>query len=543
MKKVAQYLQEHLVGEVITSPDAREYFSTDASIFRLTPQIIVYPRTENDVRKSARFAWQLAERGRAIPITARGLGSDQSGAAIGSGIMLVFPAHMSKILVLDSSKGNIVVQPGLNYGRLQQTLHTHGLFLPPYPASLDYSSIGGALANNSAGEKSIKYGVMKDYVRQLRVVLANGEVITTGRLSKRELNSKKGLATFEGEIYRAIDGLIEDNRELVEKSYLKLRKNTAGYDIWNVKDKNGGLDLMPLFVGSQGTLGIITEARLDVESFNPQTTLVLGMFDDLDKAAQAILKLDRLEPSALELVDKKLLDFVEETNPPQLSDVLKKPYPEIVLLIEFDDNNRRIQLKKSKKALSILSELAINAKATQDEQEQEDLWKIRHSAASVSWYSDTSKRALPIIEDAVVPLEQIAEFFKKVYSVFDKIGLDYSIWGHAGSGNFHIQPLLDLNEVGDRQKVFKLMDIYYKLVIELGGSITGEHNDGRLRAPYVKMQYGEEVYKLFEKIKQIFDPFDILNPGVKMNSDIHDIQQLMRLEYNMSHFYDHMPRT
>ncbi|HYH75046.1 MAG TPA: FAD-dependent oxidoreductase, partial [Candidatus Saccharimonadales bacterium] len=158
MSKVAHYLQEHVMGEVMTSPDARRYFATDASVLSLTPALIVYPRNENDVRKTARFTWQLAERGRVIPITARGAGTDLGGGAIGSGIILAFPAHMHRVLELDDKSGVVTVEPGINYAKLQQTLHTHDRFLPPYPASMEYSTIGGAVANNASGEKSVKYG-------------------------------------------------------------------------------------------------------------------------------------------------------------------------------------------------------------------------------------------------------------------------------------------------------------------------------------------------------------------------------------------------
>ena len=165
MNKVAHYLQEHLVGEVMTGTDARRYFSTDMSIFVLPPMMVVYPRNENDVRKTARFTWQLAERGRVIPITARGSGTDQSGAALGEGLVLAFPAHMNKILELDSKTGVVTVEPGINYGKLQQTLQTHSRFLPPFPASFEYSTVGGAVANNASGEKSFKYGSTRDFVR------------------------------------------------------------------------------------------------------------------------------------------------------------------------------------------------------------------------------------------------------------------------------------------------------------------------------------------------------------------------------------------
>src|SRR5579862_108643 len=181
MNKIGHYLQTHVQGEVVTSLDARRYFSTDGSIITLTPSLILYPRNENDVRKTARFAWQLAERKRLIPITARGSGSDQGGAALGSGIVMVFPAHMNRIMELDAKSGAVTVEAGVNYGKLQQTLQTHGRFLPPYPASLEYSTIGGAIANNASGEKSVKYGDTRAYVQSLRVVLANGESVVTER--------------------------------------------------------------------------------------------------------------------------------------------------------------------------------------------------------------------------------------------------------------------------------------------------------------------------------------------------------------------------
>jgi FAD/FMN-containing dehydrogenase len=543
MNKVAQYLQEHLVGEVTTSADARRHFSTDGSIFELTPQIIVYPRIENDVRKTARFAWQLAERGRVIPITARGLGTNQSGGALGSGIMLVFPAHFNKILILDSKKGVAIVQPGLNYGKLQQTLQTHGVFLPPYPASLEYSTIGGAIANNAGGEKSVKYGVTKDYVKELRFVLANGEVVVSSRLSKRELNHKKGLNTFEGEIYRALDGLLTDYKELLNKTRPALRKNTCGYDLWDIKDGKGNFDLTPLLVGSQGTLGIVTEAKLKTVSYNPIVAMLVGHFDDIHKACTALEGLRALKPSALELVDENLLNFVDANNPNQLKGIASKPFAKMTLIIEFDDAVSHTQQGKVRRAKKILTQHANTYIISKDEQEQATLWKLRHSAGAISWHDDGKKRALPIIDDVVVPLPKLPEFFEKVYSTFDKLGLKCPIWGHAGDGNFHIQPFLDLGEIGDRQKVFKLMDHFYAMVLALGGSISGQYNDGRLRAPFVKLQYGDEVYSLFEKVKAIFDPFNILNPGVKIGAGSQDVQPLLRHEYSLGHFYNHMPRT
>lgn len=529
----------------MTSADARKYFATDASIFTITPSIVLYPRNENDVRKTARFAWQLAERGRIIPITCRGNGTDQGGAALGEGIMMVFPAHMNRIVELDQKSGVVIVEPGLNYGRLEQTLHTHDRFLPPYPASFEYSTIGGAIANNASGEKSHKYGSTRDFVKSLRVVLANGEVIETYRLTKRELGKKLGLSTFEGEIYRALDTLIEENRETVEKLRLNVSKNTAGYALASVKDDDGSFDLTPLLVGSQGTLGIVTEATLETESYEPDSVVFLAEFDDLAKAEQAVLQLRGLKdlPSALEMVDGQLLELVNRLNPNQLKGTVNTPYPKIALLVEYEGSADRKLKKTLKTTEKILQEYARSFVREEEPEGRAKLWKVRHASASVVSHSEGQLKAVPIIDDGIVPPEQFQAYINGIYQLFTNAKLQVAIWGHAGDGNLHMQPFLDLSQLGDRQKAFKLIDEYYKLVISLGGSTSGEHGDGRLRAPYLPALYGDEGYALLKRVKHIFDPYATLNPGVKIDVTLDDIKPLVRSGYSMEHLYDHMPRS
>lgn len=545
MSKVAHYLQEHLMGEVMTAPDARRFFSTDASVLLLTPAVVVYPRNENDVRKTARFTWQLAERGRVIPITARGSGTDLSGAALGNGIILAFPAHMHKILEFDSKSGVVTVEPGINYAKLQQTLHTHERFLPPYPASIEYSTIGGAVANNSSGEKSIRYGDTREYVRSLRVVLANGEVIETSRLNKREFAKKLGLATFEGEIYRAMDALLEENQELIDKTALGVTKNTAGYDLKDIKRRDGSFDLTPLIVGSQGTLGIVTEVSLETEPYTPNPLLIMAHFDDLEKAQAAVLELRGLPelPSAIEMVDGQLLQVVDKLNPNLLKDAVEKPFPRVALLIEFDAPGERTQKKLLKKVQKLLDRLGTGHHVAHEQAEQERLWKVRQASSAVVAHSEGGLKALPIIEDGIVPPERLREYIEGLYAIFTRNRLQPAIWGHAGDGHLHVQPFLDLSQVGDRQKVFKLMEEHVSLLLSLGGSISGGHGEGRLRAPYVSKQFGPELYAVFQKVKQIFDPYGTLNPGVKVNSNLDYVKAILRSTYALEHLYNHLPRS
>lgn len=544
MNKIAHYLQEHVTGEVMAAADARHYFATDKSVFALTPEVVLYPRGENDVRKSARFTWQLAERNRIVPITARGAGSDMSGAAVGSGIVMVFPAHMNRIIELDAKSGAVTVEPGVNYGKLQQTLETHGRFLPPFPASLEYSTVGGAVANNAAGEKSVKYGDTRAYVQGLRVVLANGEVIVTGRLSKRDLDKKLGLATFEGEIYRSLDALLEEHQPVVDQLARSVTKNASGYDLADVRHGDGSFDLTPLFVGSQGTLGIITEITLATEVHNPETTLLLASFDSPAQLQAAILELrqDHEMPSAMELVDGNLLAAVAALNPAQLKGALSKPYPKFVLLVEYD-NTGRGQKKTARHGAKLLEKHGAVVSIAADAQEQELFRKLRDAPATLLAHAENHARALPLVEDGAVPPEQLAAFLAGIYDIFGRNRLQAAVWGHAGDAHLHVQPHLDLSEIGDRQRAFRLMDAYYKLVVGLGGTLSGEHGDGRLRAPYLETMYGTDAYALLCKVKKIFDPYGTLNPGVKTGVAIDDLKPLLRQEYSLGHLYDHLPRS
>ena len=547
MNKLATYLQSHIRGEIIDSEAVRDYFSTDASILTIKPNLIVYPQDTTDLRKIARFAWQLAEKGHAIPITARGSGTDQTGAAIGKGLMVVFPAHLDRILELDTRQRLVRIQPGVNFKSLQETMQTHGLFLPPYPASVAYSTIGGAIANNTAGEKSLKYGAMRRWVDRLEVVLANGEVIQTGPISKRELEKKKGLPTMEGEIYRQIDAIIEDNLATIKQyqSELNVSKNSVGYAIGDVKKKDGTFDLTPLFVGSQGTLGIIAEAILQLTPYSPASSLVVAAFESERDLTDAVERLRPLRPSALEMIDDQLVTFIKKHHG---TDILAPVFGETssakyLLFAEFDEFNEKANVRLAKKAHKLLNELSSNIIEAADFDSVEKLWAIRHSVATVTSYDKGGKAALPVIEDAIVPSDKFEECLIRVRKLFESHHLECAVWGHAGDANIHLQPLLDLKKLQDRQKIFKLMDDYYRMIISMGGSIAAEHNEGRLRAPYVALQVGDAMADVFVQVKQACDPYGILNPGVKTATSLKDLAPMVRTSYSLAHLAEHLPRT
>jgi FAD/FMN-containing dehydrogenase len=542
MSKIVSDLTPDLAGYITAQKDVREYFSTDGSIFKIEPTAVVYPKNEADVIKVVKYVAAQAAEGNVIGITPRGKGTDQGGGALGSGIMMAFPAYMSKMIRLERNR--VTVQPGVNYQLLQDVLHAEQRFLPPYPSSIAWATMGGAVANNSCGEKTYKYGSTRHYVESMKIVLSDGSLITTRKLTPRELSKKKGQNDLEGHLYRQVDHILSDHKELISKMHPHTTKSSSGYSLWRIRDpKDGTFDLGQLFVGSQGTLGIVTEITFKTVPYNPTPTLIAAYFDDIKKAGEAVVRLKALGASAIELVDENLLKFLLKHKPGQLDGLLPEQLPKIVFLVEFDDASSFKRGIKARRALRILKKLTYSTRISNDVAEQERLWKIRHSAAAVIWMNDGPKKALPIIEDGCVPSDKIPEFLEKVYKLFAKYGLESAVWGHAGDGDMHMQPFFDLSKKLDREKVFELADDYYNMVIKMGGTTCGEHNDGLIRAPYLKKLFGKDMYHVFQQIKETFDPYNVMNPQVKMNVEKADIIPLVRHEYSMKHLYDHMPHT
>ncbi len=541
MSSPIRELSKILHGEVSTSERSRSFFSTDGSIFKVIPKAVIYPKNDEDVINTIKVLnWSAQEKNK-ISLTARGKGTDQGGGALGNGAMLVFPVHMKGLV--DMTKTTVTVQPGMIYSHLQGILQSHWRFLPPYPASIDFCTLGGAVANNAAGEKTIKYGATRHWVKGLKVVLSNGDVINTERLNKKQLRKKKEQPDFEGHIYREVDRLLIENHALLQKTKPRVSKNSTGYDLWDIKGKDGSFDLSQLFIGSQGTLGVVTEITFYTAPFNPQTSLLVGYFDDLEKAEEAVRMILPLKPSAAEMVDIHTLEFMRDHKPEMLHGLDINNLPKLIVLIEFDDIKTRDRNKKSKLCWKILNKHSLMTRKSEKPAEQDRLWRIRRGAAAVIWTHPGSKKALPIIEDGIVPIEKMSQYLQGAYELFKKYNIKIATWGHAGNANMHMQPFLDLANMRDRAKIFNLTDDYYKMVIKLGGSTSAEHNDGIMRGPYLKDLFGAKVYSLFEEVKDIFDPLNFLNPDVKINITKQDAMIKMRKEYSMRQLYEHLPST
>ncbi len=540
MNKIAQYLNEHILGEATSSKSIRQKFSRDGSILNITPEIIVHPRITNDIRKVARFTWQLAEKGHVMPITARGGGSNQTGAAIGKGIIINTAAHLNNILYLNLRNKDqfIHVQPGTSFEVANEVLKSHGLIIPSFPNSSNYSTIGGSIANNVGGTISGRPGLTGDSVIRLEVVLANGDLIESKRINRHELDKKKGLQTFEGEIYRKIDGLIEDNAQLIsDEISTNSPDNSVHSGIAKVKQHDGSFDLTPLFVGSQGTLGIISEIILKPDFYNNEASTIVAAFDSNESAFDTAKLLTSLKPASLQIIDGRIFSKAQ-------SDYGKKfLFPDTtsaVLLISFNDFGDRARNRKFKHALKKLSKLKIKVFTNKDHTDDEI--NAISSVSALILQPDTDNESMPpLINGASIPVDQREGFVIALGELADKHHVELLF--HIGwlNGVINARPLLQLHSVSDKQKVFKLISDYAELVSKFGGSLNADSGEGRTKATATYNHLSESLADLYTQIRTTFDPYGTLNPGVKQKSDLKTLVADLNPDYNLADFAKYSP--
>jgi len=531
MSKVAEYLQEHITGEISVHPAILAAMSHDGSVLELKPEMVVYPRITNDIRKVARFAWQLAEKGHVLPLTVRGYGTDETGGAIGKGAIIAMTAHMHKLLEFDPKQKLIRVQPGLNAKALNDALALHGLAIPALPHSALYSSIGGVIASNAVGPLSGQYGDMRSWVHQLEVILANGDVLQTERISKRELTRRKGLQTFEGEIYRTIDNLIEDNKQLIEEKIGTDGYDASGYSaIAKVKQRDGSFDLAPLLVGSQGTLGIISEMILRADFTSMHLGTLVAAFPSKEAARDSIDELKLLEPALLEYFDGSLFDMATAAGKRYgfLSVDSMAGGVIVVGFNDFSDHNRRKKLKKAEKLLSRTEATSIMAEG----EDAAALLAAREVTNSLVMPNKAGASAPPLLDGAYVPAERLEEFSKALEDLSAKYHVVLPLHVDMLTNTLYTRPVLYLHKVSDRQKILKLIDEYAALVAYYGGCLVAQGGEGRLKGRFAYAQLDDDVKELYAAIKAAFDPYGVLNPGVKQDAEARQLVAMLRKDYD-----------
>ncbi|MGQ9469670.1 MAG: anaerobic glycerol-3-phosphate dehydrogenase subunit C [Nitrososphaerales archaeon] len=527
--EVASDLKRMVKGEVRFDDTSRALYSTAACIFKVMPMWIVIPKDEEDVIKVVNYAYNHK-----IPITARGSGSSLAGQALGEGIIIDFSKYMNKILEINEKESYVIVQPGVVLADLNKALSSINKLFPPDPSSGNWCTIGGMIANNSGGAHSAKYGDTRAYTLSLKIVLTNGEVIITRPIElysddwEKTINSK----TLEGEIYRRLREIYEKNQSLIEEGYPKVPRNSSGYYLKEmIRDEK--IDITKLFVGSEGTLGIIIEAKLKIVERPKVKATALAYFSSLEDAGKAIIEILNFKPSAGELMDERLVSMIRQARPD-----VDEWLPEgtnTVILIEFDgDDFEKIkdEIERIRNRLVDDLKIAIRIDVAYDPYEQEKLWQVRKSAVPIMNRMKGEKKPIPLVEDASVHPSKIPDYINGIYEIFKKYEVEAIVYGHANDGNIHVRLAMNLKDKKDFDKMQPIADEVYDLILRLGGAFSGEHGDGRLRSAYIPKLF-KQVYPLFKEVKSIFDPPNILNPDVKISDDKNNL--IKNLRYNPSY--------
>ncbi|HKC14830.1 MAG TPA: FAD-binding oxidoreductase [Patescibacteria group bacterium] len=545
MNDLQNKLKAIIKGDVLEDEETLKTYSHDASIFEVKPQVVVFPKDTEDLKALVKFVNENKGSDTSLSLTARSGGTDMGGGSINDSIIVGFEKYFNHIISVDKTKAT--AQPGVFYRDFEKETLKHDSIFPSYPASREICAIGGIVNNNSGGEKSLAYGKTENYVKKLKVVLSDGNEYTLEPLNKQQLDEKIKQNNFEGQIYRKIFDLITNNLSLIADAKPRVSKNSAGYYLWNVYDKeNETFDLTKLFVGAQGTLGFVTEAEIGLVPVKKHAEMMILFVHDLTHLGEIINTVLPLKPDTFEAYDDNTLKLALKFFPefakllgtkgtirtalaflPEFLMTITGGLPKLILQVDFQSDSKEELNLKIGKLKEALKPLRLKTRIADNETKELKYWLIRRESFNLLRQKIHDKHTAPFIDDFVVLPQYLPEFLPRLNKILKKYpSLISTIAGHVGDGNFHIIPLMNIEDPKQREIIPILEKEVYDLVLEYKGSITGEHNDGLIRTPYLKQMYGEKVYKLFEETKKIFDPQNIFNPRKKVGGS---------LEYSTNH--------
>ena len=539
-------IEKLIKGDVLGDDATRTFYSHDASLFEMRPELVVMPKDKDDIKALVRYVAANKSTTPNLSLTARSRGTDMSGAAINDSIIIDSSKYMTKISKVGSQSAT--TQPGAMYKDFEIQTLKHGAYMPSYPASRDLAGMGGIVNNNSGGEKSLRFGKTANYVTQLKMVLADGNEYTIRPLKKADLVRKMSQNDFEGKLYKKTFELLEKNYSLIQAARPQVSKDSTGYHLWDVWNRETGVfDLTKLFVGAQGTLGIMTEADLRLVPQQKHSGLLVHFLKDINGLGRLIPAVLSHNPETFESFDdqtlwlsirflptfwkmlgtKKFIKLLFSLIPDGLQ--LLKGIPKLVLMVEFsgdseDEVRQKIstlhrELASYERTARRAARYEINGiEETPTAGKSEKFWIMRRNSFQILRSKVKDKHTAPFIDDFIVPPKNLAEFLPKLRKIIKKYKLFATIAGHMGDGNFHVIPLMKIEDPRERAKLEPCMKEVNNLVLKYGGSVSGEHNDGMIRGPWLEAQYGKEVVDIFRAVKTLYDPQNIFNPHKKTDA-------------------------
>jgi len=540
-------LRERVDGDVRFDEYSRQLYATDASAYEVTPVGVVYPASTADVAAVMEYCAT-----REIPVLPRGGGTSLAGQSVNEAVVLDCTRHMDELLSVDAEDRHATAQVGTTLGDLNAALASDGLKFAPDPAWGDKSALGGAIGNNSTGAHSLQYGKTDHYVESCEVVLADGTVTTFGEVTLEQLRAAgTPNGDLEARIYDAVVRLVEEGAEDIEASYPQLKRNVSGYNLARLLaeargefGEEGTVNLARLLAGSEGTLAVVTEATVSLEPVPETKALALLTYGDLVTAMRDVEPILAHDPAAVEVLDDVLLELAAETAAfGELVDEIVPDGTGAVLLVEFyadsdeagkqkvadlladriGDVDTAVAPSDAAAAMTDAETYATLGREAHSDAERERFWKLRKSGLPILLGRTSDAKHVSFIEDTAVPPENLPEYVTEFQELLEAQGTFASFYAHAGPGCLHIRPLVDTKTVEGVERMEAIADGATDLVREYGGSVSGEHGDGRARTQWNHRLYGDDVWELFQDLKTTFDPDWLLNPGQVVGVDEDDV--------------------
>ena len=534
--ELARGIKTFFRGEVHTEPTVLDTYSYDASLFKVRPAIVLFPRDATDIERLVQFVNTEKSKHFELSITVRAAGTCMSGGSLNESIILDVTKFMHGVSQVSDEFATAF--PGTFYRDFEQATLARGRIMPSYPASRELCAIGGMVGNNAGGEKTLAYGKTEDYIESLKIILSDGHEYLIKSLDRTALDAKLIQTNFEGELYRKLFKLITEHEAELTVAKPKVTKNSAGYYLWNVWDGKT-FNLCKLIVGSQGTLGIVTEVIFRLVPVKPVTKLLVIFLKNLAPISRLVNELLPLKPESIESYDDNTIKLALRfwwgimkamktrrffrlitSFLPEVSFLIRGGLPKLVVLAEFSGDNELEIDQSLAEAARRVKTLGLLYRVTKTAEEASKYWTIRRESFNLLRHHVKGKRTAPFVDDIIVRPEFLPKFLPELTAILDRYHLWYTIAGHAGDGNFHIIPLMGPEELKDTKVITEVANLVYDLVVSYHGSITAEHNDGIVRTPYLEKLYGPKICELFRQTKTIFDPQKIFNPGKKVGGTV-----------------------
>ena len=504
-------LEQQIEGEVRFDEVSRALYSTDASVYQIWPLGVVVPRSREDLIRVVRICREFR-----CPMTMRGGGTSQAGQAIGGGLQVDASKYLNRILEVNAAERWVRVEPGIVLDELNAALRPHNIRFAPDISTASRATVGGMMSNNSSGARSVLYGKTIDHVLEQHVVLSDGTTVHLRPLSSDEFDEISTQNTLEGECYRVVRSLAQQHADEIRRRYPKVMRRVQGYNLDEFVNTSHPFDLTKMMVGSEGTLGVVLEAKLNLVPLPTAKSVLAVQFSDLLQALEATPVILRHKPSAVEVMDSFILDHTKQSAAlERIRETFIEGEPGALLCVEFYDEAtpalaaRMSALEQDLRARSLgyryfhAIEPALQAK----------IWSLREAALGLSMAMKDEAKSISFVEDTAVSPEHLRDYIDRFRQLIRKHQTSAGVYAHASVGCLHVRPVVNLKTEEGIRKFEALATDVSDLVLEFGGALSGEHGDGLVRSPFLRKMFGPVIYEAFRTIKRTFDPDGIFNPG------------------------------